>query len=888
MFAKLKKKIVEEEGVAENDLKRSTSQTGQGRRESLRRAGESSTSLNSWGSTSSLSGASSTAAGAAGGPLTHRQNDARLENLQGEVAKKDEQLRKLESKLDEYSLLLKEAVRDKEKSQLQLDKHKEDAARRVQEINEEFQARRAKMAEKLNLAIKKKEDELEDKMTGLEKEKAELQEKLKKSEMQQFMKREDYDELQGFQVQELAKVKHMFVNTQEELHKCKADLEHATEQLEEKRRQLSSVEGDLYSAQSNLADVTKERDSLKKEQADQSNLLRKLSKEKAALEEAMNGISKEQEETSAQVVALQEKLDQREDAFSLLKHNSEILRNQAKKDIFDKESELGLLREKVTTLEQRLQVNDLSQDDHVKAVQSERDGMEQRLEETRRELSSVRVESNEKIASLEKQIEHLNAKIAEDTEEHRRSLQKAEATQGQLRAEVSDLQASLEGARKECSAHQHQAMQKEAQRKAQKEVSETELTLAHQQLTEVKQQFIESKKQLQGRVATLESKLVTAETARDFDKSASEHKLARLESINEEYLEKEIEHEKQVSCLEEELDKLRKSMSMVDSRTSHLQSELDSSRSRASELDAKAQELESLSSRQKEQLTILHATVKEKEQLIRKHETELQNLQQSVSELGQRLGEQEKTGRETQDEAQRLIFEKTETISVLQQSLEEKGEELTLITQKLQELQEKLVRVETEAQARIQESELNGHIELENQEKLRQSVESLEQQLADKNRTIKMQQQRLSDLKKTLQKELKVQTIAGYESPEEALRSADPLPNRSKLTVPENNFRGSNNSLQPPASSLELDSTLSRSDFREINFQYLRHVVFKFMSSTDYEAKQLLKAVSTVLELTPKEEALIKSTLDWKMSWFGARPAQKKFVQVGSAGSVIR
>lgn len=60
MFAKLKKKIEEEEGVPEGDLKRSTSQAGRttGRRESLRRTGESTSSLNSWGSTSSLTGAS--------------------------------------------------------------------------------------------------------------------------------------------------------------------------------------------------------------------------------------------------------------------------------------------------------------------------------------------------------------------------------------------------------------------------------------------------------------------------------------------------------------------------------------------------------------------------------------------------------------------------------------------------------------------------------------------------------------------------------------------------------------------------------------------------------------------------------------------------------------
>ena len=65
------------------------------------------------------------------------------------------------------------------------------------------------------------------------------------------------------------------------------------------------------------------------------------------------------------------------------------------------------------------------------------------------------------------QIENLNAKISEDTEEHRVSIQRAESQQDQLRGEITELRTSLEGAQKEASTHQHQAMQKEAQLKAQ-------------------------------------------------------------------------------------------------------------------------------------------------------------------------------------------------------------------------------------------------------------------------------------------------------------------------------------------------------------------------------------------------------------------------------------
>lgn len=65
------------------------------------------------------------------------------------------------------------------------------------------------------------------------------------------------------------------------------------------------------------------------------------------------------------------------------------------------------------------------------------------------------------------QIEHLNTKISDDTEEHRSSLSRAESAQSQLRSEISDLKSMLEAAQKETNTLQREAMVKEAQLKAQ-------------------------------------------------------------------------------------------------------------------------------------------------------------------------------------------------------------------------------------------------------------------------------------------------------------------------------------------------------------------------------------------------------------------------------------
>ncbi len=50
------------------------------------------------------------------------------------------------------------------------------------------------------------------------------------------------------------------------------------------------------------------------------------------------------------------------------------------------------------------------------------------------------------------------------------------------------------------------------------------------QLSDAKRQSLETKKQLQDKIANLESKVTALEAARDFDKSASEHKIVSRSS----------------------------------------------------------------------------------------------------------------------------------------------------------------------------------------------------------------------------------------------------------------------------------------------------------------------------------------------------------------------
>lgn len=134
---------------------------------------------------------------------------------------------------------------------------------------------------------------------------------------------------------------------------------------------------------------------------------------------------------------------------------------------------------------------------------------------------------------------------------------------------------------------------------------------------------------------------------------------------------------------------------------------------------------------------------------------------------------------------------------------------------------------------------------------LQKEKQGLEQQLLEKNKTIKQMQQRMLELRKTLQKELKIR-------PDNELFEVREKPGP-----------------EMPNMAPSVTNTADLTDAREINFEYLKHVVLKFMSCRESEAFHLIKAVSVLLNFSQEEENMLKETLEYKMSWFGSKPAPK-------------
>lgn len=117
---------------------------------------------------------------------------------------------------------------------------------------------------------------------------------------------------------------------------------------------------------------------------------------------------------------------------------------------------------------------------------------------------------------------------------------------------------------------------------------------------------------------------------------------------------------------------------------------------------------------------------------------------------------------------------------------------------------------------------------------------------------LKMQQQKLTDLRKTLQKELKVQALPNDDLHNENRETSQTPPLKRKnslgqsmnlstsLTKLPHEIYAKNLQIRPARSNCDLpvnvsDSFHVKADEKDVNFQYLKHVVLKFMLSRENE-----------------------------------------------------
>ncbi|XP_019276702.2 golgin subfamily A member 1 isoform X1 [Panthera pardus] len=751
MFAKLKKKIAEETAVAQRP----------GGATRIPR---------------SVSKESVASMGADSGDDFASDGSSSREDLSSQLLRRNEQIRKLEARLSDYAEQVRNLQKIKEKLEIALEKHQDSSMRKFQEQNETFQANRAKMAEGLALALARKDQEWSEKMDQLEKEKrfltAQLQE-MKNQSLNLFQRRDEMDELEGFQQQELSKVKHMLLKKEESLGKMEKELEART-------RELTHVQEELMTSNQMSSEL--------------SQKLEELQRHYSALEEQRDHVTASKTGAENKIAALEQKEQELQVSIQQLSMDLQ----KATADTQEKEKLITHLQEKVSSLEKRLEQN-LSGEEHVHELLKEKTVAEQNLEDTRQQLLAARSSQAKAMDILETRVQELEHSLQASEEKLKHSGDVVAAQEAQIR----------------------------------------ELAAANKESSQAQQQVLALERQCMERVHTLEAQLAALESARVADQTAAEREVRELEQENAALKESKNECERSLQHHQLELKKLKEEWSQREIVSVAMAQALEEVRKQREEFQQQAANLTAVVDEKEQSLQEKAEVILQKEQEIfqlkKGHDSALLQMHQLQSEL---------------EALQSLRAEESEAAAgfdVLRLAVPEQG-----LTRSVPEPHAASRATQDPGyQLPAAEGIPNGEVGAVDLGQLQKEKQDLEQQLVEKNKTIKQMQQRMLELKKTLQKELKIRPDSELFEVRE--KPGPEMPNMA------------------PSVTNNADLT----DAREINFEYLKHVVLKFMSCRESEAFHLIKAVSVLLNFSQEEENMLKETLEYKMSWFGSKPAPK-------------
>ncbi|KAJ8263334.1 hypothetical protein COCON_G00157910 [Conger conger] len=832
MFAKLKKKIAEEAATAPRSGGRIPR---------------------------SISKESITSVGADSGDDFASDGSSSRDDLSSQVLRRNGQIRKLEARLSDYAEQLRLLQKTKDKLEIALEKHQDSSMRKLQDQNESYQANRAKMAEGMALALEKKDQEWLEKMSVLEQEKSALSARLAEMTEQSlslFQKRDDLDELEGFQQQELAKVKHMLIRREEQLGQRERELQQQTGELQVARRRLAEAQDKL----GQLEDERQESSRLYAElQAERQELLgiREEAEEKITelegrgqeLQSVIQQVSEAFQKSQGTVAGLENSLHSLEADHEALRLQHEQHRQKVLVAEEEKERLVSDLQEKVSSLDRRLQGN-LTEDEHLEELLKEKCALEQKVEEARAELLETRTSQTEVVSSLEAQMSRLNSKVAELQALLRQKEESWTSDRERTEAQISALEQQLQESSERLSSSEQQV----AERDAQIQKLQAEWSIERERL---QQQGLE-------RTGCLEAQVTALETARDLDRATTQHRISELEQEGEALRESRCEVDSALKTQTEALEQARADLGSRQTVSVEIAKALEETRRQREELQQQVGEMTStLKVREEEMAKVT--------QQLGQREAELVTLQEEL-----RTAQTEAEGLRRQAEEREV--EKDSQLALLR-------EEIVTQTDQLDSCQSRVSDLEVEVETLTEQlhapedcgEEQNGAVTVEDLAHMHKMNKELEQQLSEKNKTIKQLQQRLAELKRTLQKELKLkpdQESEGREKPPEG-----------RVEKPEGPERPFPEALPQGVSTATVTNNSDLNDSREINFEYLKHVVLKFMSSREAEAYHLIKAVSVLLNFTREEEEMLRETLDYKMSWFGSKPSPKGIVRPSISGA---
>uniref|UniRef100_A0A8D0LLY9 Golgin subfamily A member 1 n=1 Tax=Sus scrofa TaxID=9823 RepID=A0A8D0LLY9_PIG len=573
------------------------------------------------------------------------------------------------------------------------------------------------------------------------------------------------------------------------------------DQLEKDKRFLTAQLQEIKNQSLNLFQRRDEMDELEGFQQQE------LSKVKHMLLKKEESLGKMEQELEAQVRELsrtQEEL---------------MTSNQLSSDLSQKLEELQ--RHYSTLEEQRdhMTASKTGAENKITALEQKEQELQAFIQQLSLDLQKVTAETQEK----EQLITHLQEKVASLEKKLEQNLSGEEHVQ-ELLKEKTLAEQNLEDTRQQLLAARSSQAKAIANLETQAATNK-ESSRAQQQALALEQQRTE-------RILALEAQLAALERARAADQTASEQEVRQLEQENAALQESKHEFECSLQHHQLELKKLKEEWSQREIVSVAMAQALEEVRKQREEFQQQAADLTAIIGEKEQSLQEKTEVILQKEQEIlqlkKGHDAALLQTHQLQSELEALRG---------------LRAAEPEAAAEREDLLRLPGQEPGQVTLRAGQ--------DSEYQLPAAEGIPNGEMGAMDLGQLQKEKQDLEQQLLEKNKTIKQMQQRMLELKKTLQKELKIR-------PDNELFDVREKPGPEMPNM-------------APCVTNNADLT----DAREINFEYLKHVVLKFMSCRESEAFHLIKAVSVLLNFSQEEENMLKETLEYKMSWFGSKPAPK-------------
>ncbi|XP_066960293.1 golgin subfamily A member 1-like isoform X1 [Macrobrachium rosenbergii] len=651
---------------------------------------------------------------------------------------------------------VQELEREVSKLRTALETQQDSALERINAREQEWRAKLQEEKNKVNALERnleegqKREQQLQQQIDGFSTSKKQTAEQLKDAqglEAKVIEMQDNCDQMEGLNTQEMAKIKHMLLNTNGELETLKIELKTKSEALSNAEARLNSV---------------------------------------AALEDRVRMLSEEKTELESTVAGLNHKLSTLNTRYTSLEDS--------------KGEEVRHLQERIATLEQRHSQATLQETDKVQALMKEREVMEHRMEESRQQLNNIKSSWSEKITSLENQIHNLNLKTAEDQAD----LKAAEEQNSNLQTEMSALKdkcSSLEGEKAD----------------AEKTLS-TEIAHQKEDIESLQWQLNNTTKEKDQEISALQERLKVEEEKYQ----VSSEKLRNKEEILESLELKCKNQESELAAKKADILKVKSDLQAAHSENKSLQDTVHKERTNAEMLEKAKLEIQSK----------LDTVSSEKNR-----------LSLNLDEYHEKLTCSENCVKDLKEESQ----EKSNQIS----NLEARVNQLVC---DCEQLNLQLKSNEEDLQHKIEESDTV--------KTLRAAMKVLEDELSEKKQALKVQSQRLADMKKTIQRELKLST-------DTTDHTSDSRPELRPLLT-----SSPGPASLPAANNCQTGVTSMNGSVEEdgINNTYLKHVIIKYLTSREYEAVHLTRAVATLLHMTPEEEKLLRETLEWKMSWFGSKP----------------